>query len=103
MKDLLEYSASKEEIETVTKAINENGYWESSTEFRMSTYMTTRIEKQIKNGKPWFITTVNCEQEIMIPAKTIERAIVFKNIYEDFQFDLINRIGWASWSSKNKP
>lgn len=103
MKELSEYSVTKEEIDLVTNEINKNGYWESSVEFRMSTYMTTKIEKQIINEKAWFITTVKCEQEVMIPAKTVERAILYKKIYEDFQFDLIYKIGWASWSSKITP
>ncbi len=99
---LTEYKATKEEIKEVEKQISEKGFWEQEIEWHISTVMTSRIEPQNKNGERWFITTVKCEQEVMIPAKTIERAIIFRKIYEDFQKELWHELGWASWTQKNK-
>ena len=99
---LTNYKATVEEIKEVEKQIAEKGYWEKTVEWRISTETTSRIEPKEKDGKKWFITTVKCEQEVMIPAKTIERAVIFRKVYEDFQRELWHRIGWASWSKKDK-
>src|SRR5689334_21405332 len=99
-KKLSEYSATEDEIKQVENAISKNGFWEDSFEWRISTVMTSRIEPKVENDKKWFITTVKCEQEVMIPAATIERAIIFKKIYQDFQMVLWLEQGWASWTKK---
>jgi len=100
---LKNYKAKEEEIKEVEKEIAEKGFWEKSVEWRISTVTTLRIEPQHKNGEKWFITTVKCEQEVMIPAKTIERAIIFSKVYKDFQMELWHELGWASWTKKDKP
>ena len=100
---LTEYKATNEEIKEVEKQILEKGFWEQEIEWRISTVMSSRIEPQNKDGEKWFITTVKCEQEVMIPAKTIEREIIFRKIYEDFQKELWHELGWASWTQKGKP
>lgn len=97
------YTASAGEIQEVEKQIAANGFWEQITEWRISTFMTSRIEPQDKDGKKYFITTVKCEQEVMIPAKTVERAINFRKVYEDIQMELWHQLGWASWTKKDKP
>lgn len=96
LKEISKYYATQDEIKQVEKAINEKGYWEESYEWRISTVTTNRITPTLKDNVTWYITTVKCEQEIMIPAANIERAIVFKKLYEDFQKDLWHEQGWAS-------
>lgn len=103
LRPLDDYKATDEEIIEVERQIAEKGFWEQHTEWRISTITSSRIEPQIKDGKKWFITTVKCEQEVMIPAKTIERAIVFKKVYEHFQAELWSKLGWASWAKIDKP
>ena len=103
LKKLSEYSATEDEIAQVETAINQYGFWEESVEWRISTVMTSRIEPKVENERKWFITTVKCEQEVMIPAATVERAIVFKKLYQDFQMELFYAQGWASSSRKDKP
>lgn len=103
VKPLRDYKATAGEIQEVQKQIAANGFWEQNTEWRISTVMTSRIEPQDKDGKKYFITTVKCEQEVMIPAKTIERAIIFRKVYEDIQMELWHELGWASWTKKDKP
>jgi hypothetical protein len=68
-------------MKQVENAIEKEGFWEESVEWRISTVMNSRIEPKIQHDKGWFITTVKCEQEVMIPAASIERAIVFKKLY----------------------
>ena len=103
MKDLNDYYASENEIAEVEEAILQNGFWEENIEWRISTTTVSRIEPKTENDKKWFITTVNCEQEIKIPAATIARAIIFKKIYFDFQIELFYKQGWASWKTKSTP
>jgi len=103
MKPLAEYFASAQEIKEVSDAITKDGYWEENIEWKISTNTISRIEPKIENGKEWFITTVKCEQEIKIPAASIERAIIFKKIYFDFQLELLYAVGWASWKTKDTP
>lgn len=102
MKPLMEYYASEKEILDVEKQIEENGFWEEHNEWRISTVTSSRIEPKIKNDEKWFETTVKCEQEIKIPAKTIERAIIFRKVYEDIQKELWHKLGWASWTKKDQ-
>jgi hypothetical protein len=99
---LKKYSATEEEIKIVTEAINKKKYWEEHTEWRISTVTSSKIKPLVKDGVTWFITTVKCEQEVMIPAATIEQAIVFKKIYEDFFIELFYTHGWAS-NANDKP
>jgi hypothetical protein len=57
LKNLSEYSANDNEIMQVQTAINTDGFWEESFEWKISTVMTSRIEPKIENNKKWFITT----------------------------------------------
>ena len=98
LKELSSYSATEQEITSIAKHIAQNGLWEKQEEWRISTVMDFKIEPQMKDGRNWFITTVKCEQEIMIPAATIERAIIFMKAYRDFLIDLFYHQGWASQS-----
>lgn len=103
IKPFNDYKATTSEIQDVEKQIAAKGFWEQNTEWRISTVMTSKIKPQDKDGEKWFITTVKCEQEVMIPAKTIERAIIFRKVYEDIQMELWHELGWASWTKKDKP
>ncbi|MCK6610799.1 MAG: hypothetical protein L6Q78_07135 [Bacteroidia bacterium] len=103
LKPLEDYTAMADEILEVEKQIAEKGFWEEHTEWRIFTVTSSKIEPQEKEGKIWYIVTVKCEQEVMIPAKTIERAIVFKKIYAHFQAELWSKQGWASWTQKDNP
>ena len=99
LEKLSKYKATKEEIIEVEQAIAKRGYWQKHTEWRISTTMKLRIQRKKIKDKTWFITTVKCENEVMIPAATIERAIIFMNIYRDFQMELFYSQGWASYES----
>jgi hypothetical protein len=68
----------------------------------MATVTHSRIEPKKMGGNHFFVTTVKCNQEVMIPCRTIERAILFKKLYEDFERELWSQFGWASWASKEK-
>jgi hypothetical protein len=103
MKSFSEYKASKDEILEIQEQIDKNGFWEEKNEWRIFTVMSSRIELIEKGDIRIYETTVKCEQEIKIPAKTVERAIVFKKIYEDIQMELWTELGWASWTTKNEP
>ncbi|MES2652710.1 MAG: hypothetical protein V4663_13290 [Bacteroidota bacterium] len=96
LKELSEYAATEEDIKNITDSINKNGYWEEHVEWRISTVTSSKIEPKIKDDMTWYITTVKCEQEVMIPAASLERAIVFKKIYERFFVDLFYAQRWAS-------
>lgn len=96
LKELSKYNATKEEINEVEQAIAQKGYWEKDEEWRIATVMTFNIKPEEKNERTWFITTVKCEQEVMIPAATIERAIIFMKAYRDFQIELFYAQDWAS-------
>ena len=96
-----DYQATEVEIKEVREQIEKNGFWEQNDEWRISTVMFSKIEPTIRDGEEFFITTVKCETEIMIPAKTIERAIIFKKIYEDIIIELWHDLGWPSWTKKN--
>lgn len=49
---------------------------EEHIEWRISAVTSSKIEPKIRDGVIWFIKTVKCEQEVTIPAATVERAIV---------------------------
>ncbi|RZK67054.1 MAG: hypothetical protein EOO85_26015 [Pedobacter sp.] len=91
-----EYFATPLEIIEVQTQINKKGYWECYDEWRISTTTVSRIELKNVNGEDWYITTVKCVQETMIPSRTIEKAIIFKKAYFDFQIDLFYNLGWSS-------
>ncbi|MCA6067763.1 hypothetical protein JI747_011280 [Chryseobacterium sp. RG1] len=92
---------TQSEIYAVKKQIEENGFWQEMYEWKQFTDTQCRIEPFEESGRKIYMTTIQCEAKIKIPAKTIERAIHFKKIYESLQQELYHEIGWASWKSKN--
>lgn len=94
------FNAKPEEIKEVENQILEKGYWSQRYEVRMLVEFECRIEHKIENGLEKYITTVEFGQQVKFAAATIERAIVFKKIYENFQFELYDGLGWSSWKSK---
>jgi hypothetical protein len=95
------FDPTSDEIRDVKKQIADKGYWSVLYEWKLMTSTECRIELQIKDGKEMFLTTVKCEHEITFPAANIERAILFKKIYESLQFELYYSLGWSSWKNKD--
>ncbi|MNQ78791.1 hypothetical protein D3C85_937130 [compost metagenome] len=95
------FDPTSDEIKDVKKQIADKGNWSVRYEWKLMTSTECRIEHQIQDGRDIFLTTVECEHEIKFPAATIERAILFKKIYESLQFELYHSLGWSSWKSKD--
>lgn len=96
------YLPTQSEIYKVKTQIEEKGFWDELYEWKLSTETYCRIEPKEENGRKFFLTTIKCETEVKVPAKTIERAIQFKKIYESLQQELYYEVGWAGWESKDK-
>ncbi|SRR5690606_31551111 len=95
------FSPTKQEIEEVKKQIREKGYWNLLYEWKSSTDTYCEIKPEIKNGKTMYLTTVRCEHTTTFYASSIERAILFKKIYEHLQVELYDNLGWSGWKDKN--
>lgn len=94
------FSATKQEIEAVEKQIRERGIWTECKEWKLMTEIYSKIEPIIVEGKTRYQINVKCEIEITVTAYSIERAILFKNIFETLHPALYSEVGWAGWYNK---
>lgn len=84
-------------LEEIATAIAKDGFWAISEEWRMSTYVTERIEVVENSGRRWFEVTVQCDTEMRCHAPTLERAVEYMAVFERLIMDLFWTLGWPSW------
>jgi len=94
------FIATKQEIEAVEKQIRERGIWTECKEWKLMTEIYSKIEPIIVEGKTRYQINVKCEIEISVTAYSIERAILFKNMFESLHPSLYSELGWAGWYNK---
>jgi hypothetical protein len=87
-------------VEEVRRAIEAQGYWTESIEWRISTEMTSRIEPVLENGKTWYRVTVSCDYELSARCPTLARALQFHWVYAALIVDMFWNLGWSSWASR---
>lgn len=94
------FIATKQEIDAVEKQIRERGIWTECKEWKLMTEIYSKIEPIIVEGKTRYQVNVKCEIEISVTAYSIERAILFKNMFESLHPSLYSELGWAGWYNK---
>lgn len=96
------FTPTADEINDAEKQIAEKGFWSESREWKLMTATDCSIEPYVQEGRTMYKVKVKCEFEITFPAATIERAILFKKIYEAMQQKLYADLGWSSYKSKDQ-
>ena len=89
-------------VREIHASIEEKGFWEESTEWRISTVVRKRVEPIDTDAKRWFRVQVECDYEMACHCPTLERAVEFLNVYERLITDLFYTLGWASAAAPDK-
>jgi hypothetical protein len=85
-------------LSDIEATVENQGFWQDSYEWRISTVMETRIEAIEKDSRQWFRVTVKCDHEFRCHTQTIERAVYFSALYQQLIIDMFYNLGWASSS-----
>lgn len=101
-KELLENACLPTEDNVIKSSIEENGMWEESEEWRISTWTDFKISKIEKDGEVWFKVEVKCDHEFTCHCPTIERAIKMAALYQKMIMTMLYQIGWPSWVTLEK-
>jgi hypothetical protein len=96
------FVASKQEIEAVEKQIQDKGIWAERKEWKLMCEIDSTIEPVQIENKTRYKVNLKCEIEVTVTAYSIERAILFKNIFESLHPTLYSEVGWAGWYSKTE-
>jgi hypothetical protein len=80
-------------------AIERDGFWEETIEWRIMTETTMRIQPEEANGKRWFRVSVKCDAEMTCRCPTLLRAVQFVGTFEMLTADMFWTFGWPSWVS----
>jgi hypothetical protein len=86
----------------VKAAVDSEGFWQDDGEWRISTYLTRRVETVERNGRRWFEVTVTSDNEMQCHAPTLERALEFMFVFEQLVMDLFWTLGWPSWADRRE-
>ena len=89
-------------VAAVSAQIGERGFWERTEEWRISTYITSRIEPCDFKGKKWYRVTVNNGTDVSCLCPTISRAVHYLTVIEGLTVDLFYTQGWPSWADKGR-
>lgn len=89
-----------ERIAEVSTAIQQDGRWSESIEWRICTVMESTIEPIERDGCTWYRVSVKCCYEFCCECPTLPRAVEFQWIYAALISDLFWNLGWPSWSSR---
>ncbi|MDH5433961.1 MAG: hypothetical protein OEY19_08440 [Gammaproteobacteria bacterium] len=87
---------------TIAQAIDKEGFWADSEEWRISTYTDYKISKIEKNDEIWFKVEVKCDHEFTCHCPTLDRAIEMTCLYSGMISTMFYQIGWPSWVSINQ-
>ena len=90
-------------LSDVAEAIERSGVWEHSTEWRISTFTTYRIEPVSRDGERCFEASANCDCLLTCYTPTLERAIEYLGVFDRLTRDMFWTLGWASWATKDTP
>jgi hypothetical protein len=91
-------------IAAVSGDIRQHGYWQRTTEWRIFTETTSRIEvERDQADRRWYKVTVDGGDSTMIcRCPTLERALEFVGLYEQLIRDSFYTLGWASQPAKGR-
>ncbi|MCH8877102.1 MAG: hypothetical protein IIA89_09835 [Chloroflexi bacterium] len=96
--ELAEVTKNPDRLEEVREALESQGFWEDSYEWRIFSEMQVRIEAVEKDSRQWFRVSVKSDHEFRCHAQTIERAAFFSALYQELIIDMYYNLGWASSS-----
>jgi hypothetical protein len=89
-------------LREIKAAIDRDGVWEDEGEWRISTYMTRRVEPVEVHDRRWFEVTVKSDTTLTCLAPTLERALEFMFVFERLVMDLFWTLGWPSWAARRE-
>ena len=98
----LEGHADRNLVPIVAADISRQGFWERVEEWRISSYITSRIEPFEHQGKKWYRLTVKNGTDATCICPTIARAVHYLAIFERLSKDLFWTQGWPSWADKGR-
>ena len=74
---------STEKIKEIESAINSSGEWTEQWEWRISTWLASKIKPELVSGRSLFRVTVECDlQQFTCLCSNIEKAFMFMSLYE---------------------
>jgi len=86
------------ELSEIASAIDRDGIWQISEEWRISTCFDVSIVRKTENSKTWYWVKVECDGQILsCRSPSLERAFAFSNLYRRLIIDQFYSIGpaWA--------
>jgi hypothetical protein len=83
----------------IDAAIERDGFWQETVEWRIMTETTLRIQLEESDGKRWYGVSVKCDAEMTCRCPTLSRAVEFLGTFEMLTIDLFWTFGWPSWVS----
>jgi hypothetical protein len=93
---------SDERLSAIRAAIEANGYWEENEEWRICTYIASRIEPIEQDGQPWYRVSVKNGVDFECLCPTIKRAVEFLGLFESTSMGMFYSVGWSSWAEKTE-
>jgi len=97
------------DISKVEAAIREKNFWEESYEWRIFTethFHIARVEQlDAKNHTKSVVYTVrvHCDYDLRCECKTLERALHFCDVFQDWIVAGWKKEGWPGWTTATKP
>ena len=88
-----------QQFHEIRAAIKSKGYWEETTEWRISTETGSRIELVHKGAEAWYKLTSTCDATMTCECPTLERAYEFYWLFAQLHSNLFYAVGWPSWAS----
>ncbi|MBS0471190.1 MAG: hypothetical protein JSR60_08970 [Proteobacteria bacterium] len=88
----------RKRFDSILEALDGAGLWQETTEWRISTWFDSRIEKTVSNGKDWYLVSVECDgQRLACGCPSPEKAFAFLTWYQRMIVDQFYAVGppWA--------
>jgi hypothetical protein len=92
-------SDTRDELASVKAAIDAEGRWAETREWRISTWFTSAISTATRDGKEVFEVSVECDgQQLSCACPTLEGAFAFMLFYETLILQQFYSVGppWAA-------
>lgn len=88
---------------TVLAALEGQGFWEETHEWRISTTTELRVETEAHRDRRWFrVSVVTGGEEMICRTPTLERALEYMGVFFKLERDLFWTLGWPDWAAKGR-
>jgi hypothetical protein len=97
------------DITKVEAAIREQNYWQETIEWRLFTptsFYIARVEQldaKMQTKSVVYTVRVCCDYELRCECKTLERALHFCDVFQDWIEIGFKTEGWPGWTTATQP